>query len=71
MMPALLRCLAPLLTVAITVGPAATQGAADADAKSYPNRAIRMIVPFPAGGPADTIARFVGQRMSEDWASRW
>ena len=37
------------------------------DAKSYPNRAIRMIVPFPAGGPADIIARFVGQRMSEDW----
>jgi tripartite-type tricarboxylate transporter receptor subunit TctC len=37
------------------------------DAKSYPNRAIRMIVPFPAGGPADIIARFVGQKMSEDW----
>jgi len=64
------RCLA-LLAVALTIGPAAAQGAADADAKSYPNRAIRMIVPFPAGGPADTIARFVGQRMSEDWASRW
>ena len=26
-----------------------------------------MIVPFPPGGPADLIARFVGQRMSEDW----
>jgi tripartite-type tricarboxylate transporter receptor subunit TctC len=24
-------------------------------------------VPFPAGGPADIIARFVGQKMSEDW----
>jgi tripartite-type tricarboxylate transporter receptor subunit TctC len=68
MMPTLPRCCAPLLTVAITVGPAAAQGMADADAKSYPNRAVRMIVPFPAGGPADTIARFVGQRMSEDWS---
>jgi tripartite-type tricarboxylate transporter receptor subunit TctC len=68
MMPALPRCCAPLLIVAITVGSAAAQGAANADAKSYPNRAIRMIVPFPAGGPADTIARFVGQRMSEDWS---
>ena len=32
-----------------------------------PRRAIRIIVPFPPGGPADLIARFVGQRMSEDW----
>src|SRR5262245_54464234 len=39
----------------------------DTEAKSYPNRAIRIIVPFPPGGPADTIARLVGQRMSEDW----
>jgi tripartite-type tricarboxylate transporter receptor subunit TctC len=26
-----------------------------------------MIVPFPAGGPADIVARFIGQKMSEDW----
>ena len=26
-----------------------------------------MIVPFPPGGPADTIARIVGQKMSEHW----
>ena len=41
--------------------------AAEADAQQYPNRAIRMIVPFPPGGPADTIARIVGQKMSEHW----
>jgi tripartite-type tricarboxylate transporter receptor subunit TctC len=33
----------------------------------YPSRTIRMIVPFPPGGPADTIARIVGQKMSEHW----
>jgi tripartite-type tricarboxylate transporter receptor subunit TctC len=37
------------------------------DAQQYPNRTIRMIVPFPPGGPADTIARIVGQKMSEHW----
>jgi tripartite-type tricarboxylate transporter receptor subunit TctC len=46
---------------------ARAQGASDADARSYPNRAVRVIVPFPPGGPADLIARFVGQKMSEDF----
>jgi tripartite-type tricarboxylate transporter receptor subunit TctC len=41
--------------------------AAADDAQQYPNRTIRMIVPFPPGGPADTIARIVGQKMSEHW----
>ena len=36
-----------------------------ARAQDYPNRQIRLIVPFPAGGPNDIIARLVGQRMSE------
>jgi tripartite-type tricarboxylate transporter receptor subunit TctC len=45
--------------------PAAAQDATDA--KGFPNRTIRMIVPFPPGGPADAIARIVGQKMSEHW----
>jgi tripartite-type tricarboxylate transporter receptor subunit TctC len=36
-----------------------------ATAQDFPNKAIRLIVPFPAGGPNDIIARVVGQRMSE------
>jgi tripartite-type tricarboxylate transporter receptor subunit TctC len=34
-------------------------------AEDFPARPIRLIVPFPAGGPSDIIARVVGQRMSE------
>ncbi len=34
-------------------------------AQEFPQHPIRLIVPFPAGGPNDIIARVVGQRMSE------
>jgi tripartite-type tricarboxylate transporter receptor subunit TctC len=34
-------------------------------AQEFPTKAIKLIVPFPAGGPNDIIARVVGQRMSE------
>ena len=36
-----------------------------APAQDFPNKPIKLIVPFPAGGPNDIIARVVGQRMSE------
>jgi len=34
-------------------------------AQDFPNRSIRLIVPFPPGGPNDIIARIVGKRMGE------
>src|SRR6201995_2107357 len=34
-------------------------------ADEFPSKPIRLIVPFPPGGPNDIIARVVGQRMSE------
>ena len=36
-----------------------------ATAQDFPSKTIRLIVPFPPGGPNDIIARVVGQRMSE------
>jgi tripartite-type tricarboxylate transporter receptor subunit TctC len=36
-----------------------------AAAEDFPTKPIKLIVPFPAGGPNDIIARVVGQRMSE------
>ena len=38
---------------------------ASATAQDFPSKPVRLIVPFPAGGPNDIIARVVGQRMSE------
>ena len=34
-------------------------------AQSFPSKPIRVVVPFPAGGTTDIVARLVGQRMSE------
>src|SRR5215204_996366 len=38
--------------------------ASGASAQSYPEKPIRMIVPFPPGGPIDTMARLTGAQMS-------
>jgi len=36
-------------------------------ADSYPNRPVRLVVPFPAGGPTDILSRVVAQRLSDVW----
>lgn len=36
-----------------------------ASAQNYPNRVVKMIVPFGAGGPADVYARILAQHLSE------
>ena len=48
----------PALAVAAWCGDAAL-------AQDYPNRPVKIIVPFAAGGPADVYARFLGQRLQE------
>jgi len=39
--------------------------AAPAAAQSWPNRPIRVVVPYPAGGPADIMGRLVAQLLQE------
>src|SRR5258705_7523134 len=42
-------------------------GATFAQAPAYPAKAITVIVPYAAGGLPDTVARVVGQKLSEKW----
>ena len=39
--------------------------AVEAAAQNYPARPIRLIVPYPAGGPTDFVGRTVGQKLSQ------
>ena len=50
-----------LLAAGIAIG---LTFATNAGAQNYPDKPIKMIVPFPPGGPIDTMARLTGQSMS-------
>src|SRR5262245_34850632 len=41
-----------------------------ARAQEWPSRVVRLIVPYPAGGGADAIARIVSGRLSELWGQQ-
>jgi tripartite-type tricarboxylate transporter receptor subunit TctC len=57
MIPVLIASI--VIALPINAGPGYTQDAA------YPNRPIRIIVPFPAGGGIDVAARIIGQELSD------
>ncbi len=38
-----------------------------AQTPAYPDRPIRIVVPFPVGGIADTFGREVGKKLTESW----
>jgi len=41
--------------------------ASGAVAQSYPDRAVKVVVGYPPGGPVDIIARVVSDRLAEIW----
>ena len=57
-MPTLVRVVAALTAVAFS---------AVLHAQTYPNKAIRIVVPYPPGGGADITARPIAQMLSERW----
>ena len=39
-------------------------------AANFPNRAIRVVVPYPAGGTSDILIRLIGQKLTERWGQQ-
>jgi tripartite-type tricarboxylate transporter receptor subunit TctC len=40
------------------------RGPANAQAQDYPNRPIKVVIPFPPGGPTDSMARIISERLN-------
>ena len=57
-MKSVLHCLIAAASIALGLG---------CHAQGFPSKAVRIIVPFPAGGSVDTLARFFGQKLGEAW----
>jgi tripartite-type tricarboxylate transporter receptor subunit TctC len=56
------RCLLAALVLV-----AALAMSASGWAQGYPNRAVRLVVPFPAGGPADALGRAIADQLNKMW----
>ena len=56
---------AMFLPLALAAAPAIAQ-----DIAAYPEKPVKIFVPFPPGGAADTFARLAGQKLAETWGNR-
>jgi len=59
---AVIRAVAAGVLVAVASSASAQQ--------SYPSKPIRFIVPYPPGGSTNTVARMVGQKLTESWGQQ-
>lgn len=55
--------LSTLCLLALAAHPAAAQSAAD----KYPDKPIKIVIPFPPGGSTDTLGRAIAQKLQEKW----
>jgi tripartite-type tricarboxylate transporter receptor subunit TctC len=59
--------LLPLLAVFVVAGSHVAGAHAQAN---YPNKPVRLVVPYPAGGPTDIQARVIAQKLTENWGQQ-
>jgi len=52
------------LAAALPAGGAAAQD----QTAAFPSHALKIVVPFPAGGPSDVLSRLIGQKLAQAWS---
>lgn len=67
MNPARMAC--SMGTVLVAIG-TVLASEATAGEPGYPNKPVRWVVPYAAGGPTDLVARLVGQKLAERWGQQ-
>jgi len=58
------------LICAIACAAISPSASAQTGTAAYPEKSIRLIVPFAAGGALDVVGRIVGQKMTESWGKQ-
>lgn len=58
------------ITLAASIAAAMTFGATGTLAQQYPNKAVRLVVPFPPGGGVDATARVLGRKLTDQWSQQ-
>jgi tripartite-type tricarboxylate transporter receptor subunit TctC len=53
-----------VLVLALGIGPHA---ASAADPAAFPTHPVRLVIPFPAGGPLDAVGRAIAQKLGDAW----
>jgi tripartite-type tricarboxylate transporter receptor subunit TctC len=51
----------------LALGPAGTHAAQAADSTAFPSHSVKLVVPFPAGGPLDAVGRAIAQQLGDAW----
>jgi tripartite-type tricarboxylate transporter receptor subunit TctC len=62
-----MRRLRFLIVTALAFATSHAPALAQEKTTQYPERTVRIVVPFPAGGPSDTLARIIANQLSEDF----
>lgn len=67
---ALVRGFVWSLLAATAIPGAAQQTSTTSSGQPYPNRAVRIVVPFPPAGSVDPLARLAAQKLTESWGQQ-